>query len=367
MRTQRSIAAYALLFALSVSSLLALSSAALAMQPPSPFEVRRDGNSYHAESQSSASVYSGTLKFVVESAAAELTAAGGGEILFLSGDFDLGSDWFELDGVNDVTFAGQGIDITYLHNFTSAATDTEPFDFVRSDRITIRDMTISAGGSERSTSDVIDFDGGDDNLIERVKITGSRGRGIIFDGKDLPAVTGGTADRNIVRDCIVSGVPRDGIQLLASNSNLIENCLITDAGRDGIRVHKAAADAGQPNKPSNDNVIRNNTVVNSGTNGIRVNSGNRNRLTANTVRNSSDDAGGQDGIRVASESGIACNDNIVEFNTATDDQPLKTQAYGLHITSANCWRTVVEGNSPGTCWGNSTTTAATQLLYRAAI
>ena len=217
------------------------------------FDVARAGSIYTAVSQ--AASYSGTLKSVVESALEDLKLSGGGNVFFPAGDFDLGSEHFEINGVTDVTFAGQGMGVTTIRNFTNEEADTEPFDVVRSDRLTIRDLTVSAGGSDRTTSDALDFDGGDGILIERVEVTDSRGCGIIFDGKDPVSATGGTADRNVVRDCVVSGVPRDGIQLLAANNNTIENCQISNTGREGIRVHKGGSSAGQPNKPSNDNLI----------------------------------------------------------------------------------------------------------------
>src|SRR5688572_15056232 len=140
--------------------------------PPSsdPFIIRRDGNTYYAESQTTTSAYSGSLKFVVENAASELNAHGGGTITFQSGDFDLGAEWFEFYDLTGITFAGQGIDITILRNNASASTDTEPFDFTNGDFITIRDLTVTAGGPLRSTSDALDFDAGDNNLVERVKV-----------------------------------------------------------------------------------------------------------------------------------------------------------------------------------------------------
>ena len=309
--------------------------------PALTFDVRRNGSVYEAVSQTTPSSYMGTLKFVVESALDELRSAGGGGILFAAGDFDLGSDHFEIDDVNDVTFAGQGIGVTTIRNFTNVSADTEPFDATRSDRLTIRDLTVSAGGSDRNTSDALDFDGGDDILIERVEVTDSRGRGIIFDGKDDPAVTGGTADRNVVRDCIVTNVPRDGIQLLAANNNTIENCHISNTGAEGIRVHLSSSSAAQPNKPSNDNVITGNLIENVAGNGITVTSGNRNLITGNTVLNN-----GTDGVRVStSTSSLNCDDNVVEFNAAHGNR------YGLNIASSNCNRTVVQDNDFS---GNST-------------
>src|SRR5215207_10703208 len=149
---------------------------------PDPFVVRREGNTYYAESQTTTSSYSGSLKSVVESAAYELNTHGGGTIPFQAGDFDLGSEWFEFYDLKGITFQGQGIDVTVLRNNASASTDTEPFDFTNGDFITIRDMTVNAGGPLRSTSDALDFDAGDYNLVQRVKVTGSRGRGIVFDG-----------------------------------------------------------------------------------------------------------------------------------------------------------------------------------------
>ena len=308
------------------------------------FTVRRAGSTYTAESGTT--TYSGTLKSVVQSAANELTRLGGGTVGFGAGDYDLGADNFEFYDVTDVAFIGQGIDVTSLRNSSDAAKDTEPFDCTRCDRLTIRNMTVSAGGSLRSTSDALDFDGGDDILIDSVKVTEARGRGIVFDGKGNPAAGLGTADRNVVRNCVImGGVPSDGISLLASNNNRVENCQITDVGGTGIYATKASATTDQPNKPSNDNVISGNRIENAGRNGIAVNSGNRNLITGNTVLNSSDNTAGLDGIRLSSTDGVACNDNRVESNTATDNQTPKTQRYGLHISSANCNRTVVGSNT----------------------
>ena len=311
--------------------------ASQAMVSPSPFEVRRDGNIYHAESQTTSSTYSGDLKDVVESATTELMSHGGGVIRFLAGDFDLGPDWFEFTEITDVTFEGQGMDVTIISNNASASTDTEPFDMTRSDRITVRDMTVHADGPPRNTSDALDFDGGDDVVIERVKVTGARGRGIIFDGKD----SGQTATNNIIRDCIVTGVPADGIQLLASSNNLIENCTISNVGGMGIRVTKSSTSADQPNKKSNDNTISNNFIEFSGSHGIGVRASDRNIITGNTVLNAQN---GNSGILISEANNIDCDDNIVQFNTATDNQPVPTQEFGLNIAHSGCHRTVVIDN-----------------------
>ncbi|HZA26992.1 MAG TPA: hypothetical protein VE915_05000, partial [Actinomycetota bacterium] len=97
----------------------------------------------------------GTLKQVMESAARELNAAGGGTMTFASGIFDLGSDKFIGTNLANIAFQGQGVDVTVLQNVSSASTDTEPFAMRDSNRITIQDMTVIAGGPFKSSSDAI--------------------------------------------------------------------------------------------------------------------------------------------------------------------------------------------------------------------
>src|SRR3990172_3120968 len=126
---------------------------------PSHYVVTRTGpTTYRAVEQTLGTTYAGTLKTVVESAVADLDAAGGGLVTFQGGEFDLGSDHFRLRGVDNVTFQGQGIDVTVLRNNSSASSDTEVFDMGRSNRVQIRNLTVFAGGPFRSTSDGIDCD-----------------------------------------------------------------------------------------------------------------------------------------------------------------------------------------------------------------
>jgi parallel beta-helix repeat protein len=346
---------------LSLSACNQRPAASLELQVTLTFSVYRDGTStvYHADSLTSSSTYTGSLKFVVQSAASEISAVDGGTIRFQAGDFDLGSDWFELDYITDIVFEGQGIDVTTIRNNTDAATDTEPFDCTGCDRLIIRDLTVSAGGPFRSSSDALDFDGGDDIKIERVKVTSSRGRGIVFDGKGPGNIS--TADRNVIRDCIITGVPSHGIELLASGFNLVENCTITDVAGIGILINKASSTAVQPNKQSNDNTLISNEVINSGRDGIRINSSSRNIIKSNVVLNSSDDVVSRDGIRLDASDSILCDDNKIELNTASDNQTPKTQTYGLKIASASCNRTVVgtndfAGNRVGSIFNGGTGT-----------
>jgi parallel beta-helix repeat protein len=310
----------------------------------SPFVVHRVGNTYHAISQTTAKVYSGTLKFAVESAVNDLNQTGGGRVSFTAGVFDLGSDRFEPKDIEDITFEGQGMNSTVIQNSSSAPTDTEPFDMVRASRIIIRDMTVTAGGPLRSTSDAIDFDGGIEVLIERVKIAGSRGRGIVFDGKDADGATPRAADWNTIRGCVIDGIPSDGIELLASGQNRIEGCTITNVGGHGIQITKSSPQADQPNKKANANVVIGNVIDQAGQDGLNVTSGDRNVIEGNTITNSSDDVSGRDGIRITSGDSVTCDDNVVMNNRATDTQAVKTQKYGLNIASPNCHGTVVVNN-----------------------
>jgi parallel beta-helix repeat protein len=344
-------------FVLAVALLLAAPAGRFATKPafasdsPSHYVVSRSGSTYRAES--SAKTFTGSLKTVVESAVADLNVMGGGTVEFTAGDFDLGSDWFRLVEISNITFAGQGMGATTIRNYTTIAKDTEPFNFGGAYFVTIRDLTVSAGGTARNTSDAIDFDKGNDSTVERVHVTTARGKGIIFDGKNKTGTVNWTSLRNTVRDCVVEGTNGDGIQFLASSQNRVEGCYVHDVGKDGIRVTKSETNAPQPNKKANNNVVIGNTIDNAGQNGIEVNSSDGNEVTGNTVTNSSDDTTGMDGIRMSSQDSITCNDNRVESNVATDNQAVKTQAYGLKINSSLCNRTFVgtnnfAGNKTGT-------------------
>jgi parallel beta-helix repeat protein len=313
---------------------------AWATHSPTHFSVRQEGSNYVAQSQTK--TYTGGLKTVVESAVYnDLKPAGGGTVTFQAGVFDLGTTYFRLEEVSDITFEGQGMDVTTIQNYTTESHDTEPFNFKGATRVTIRDLTVMAGGNPRTTSDAIDFDKGNDSLVQRVKITYSRGKGIIFDGKDA----GWTSQGNTVLDCDISGTNNDGIQFLASSNNRVEGCFIHDTVKDGIEATKSQSNAPQPHKKSNDNVIIGNIIDNAGQNGVRIHSSDRNQITGNQITNSSDDTANQDGIRIICDESITGDDNRVEGNTATDNQATKTQAYGLNIANSICNRTFVGTNN----------------------
>ena len=88
-------------------------------------------------------------------------------------------------------------------------------------------------------------------------------------------------------------------------------------------------------------MIRNNIIDQAGLDGINVNSGDRNQITGNTVTNSSDNTTSRDGIRIGVSDSQTSDDNVVQYNVATDNQTTKTQRYGLNIASSLCNRTVV--------------------------
>ena len=302
-----------------------------------PFVVSPASTGYRAENAGTGAVYTGSLKSVVERAVDDLELFGGGTVQFTAGDFNLGSDWFEFYDVTDVEFVGAGMGATILRNVSSAATDTEPFDFQGAFGVQVRDMTVSAGGPLRTTSDALDFDQGNDVLVENVEVVKSRGRGIVFDGKNDNWQSAG----NRIVGCVITGVPSDGIELLASTDNLVEGCTITNTGGHGIQLAKSSLSADQPNKLPSRNTIRANTVDQAGQDGINVNGGNANLFVGNEITNSSDDTTSRDGIRIGSGDGAACNDNQVRGNIATDNQATKTQRYGLYIATSLCNRTVV--------------------------
>ena len=313
-----------------------------AVEPPPPpsteFTISPvSGGPYQAVSATA--TYTGTLKAVGEQAVADLKVAGGGTVNFTAGRFDFGAEYFKFYDLVDIAFVGAGMGATEIVNNSSSAADTEPFNFTGTTRVTIRDLTIIAGGAARTTSDAIDFDRGNNSLVENVAITGSRARGIVFDGKDATA----NANGNTVRGCVISGIPGTGIELLAASNNTITGCSITGVGNYGIHVKAASPTSDQPNKKSSGNTLSGNTIDESGRDGIFVDNSDRNTITGNTVTNSSDNVSGRDGIRIGTSgtAGLTCDDNVVTSNTATDNQATKTQSYGLNIASSLCSRTVV--------------------------
>jgi parallel beta-helix repeat protein len=279
---------------------------------------------------------------VGETAVQKLNAARGGTVRFTAGTFDFGRDYFLFGKtLRNITFAGAGRTATLIKNKTNKAADTEPFNFHGTQNVTIRDLTVSAGGSPRTTSDAIDFDKGNHSRVINVGIIASRARGIVFDGKDHKY----TADYNEVTNCVISGIRTDGVDFLASNHNKITGCRISNVGGTGIGAIKASATADQKNKKSSYNVIRGNRIDQAGRDGILINGGGHNRVEKNWVTNSSDEVDHRDGIRIQAIAGVTAIGNVVRDNVAIDNQTEPTQRFGLNISSPQCKRTVVRGNN----------------------
>lgn len=116
-----------------------------------------------------------------------------------------------------LAFSGSGMKNTIISSRTnwSGTVDVEPFSFTNCQYVTIRDMTIEACGSYKSTTDAIDFDQGSNCLVERVRVTRSRARAIVVDGGD----NGKNATNNTLRDCIIQGRPdKPGLTLSSGGS-----------------------------------------------------------------------------------------------------------------------------------------------------
>jgi hypothetical protein len=304
------------------------------------FTITKVGGSYRAAKGKT--TYKGSLKFVGEAAVRTLNAAGGGTVRFTAGTFNFGPDYFLFgDPLHNITFAGAGRTATLIKNKTNKAADTEPFNFHGTQKVTIRDLTVSAGGSPRTTSDAIDFDKGNHSRVINVGIIASRARGIVFDGKDHNY----TADYNEVRNCVISGIRTDGVDFLGSNHNKVTGCRISNVGGTGIGAMHASGTADQKHKKSSYNVIRGNLIDQAGRDGILVKGGDHNRVEKNWVTNSSDDADRRDGIRILALDSVTAIGNVVTDNVSADNQTEPTQRFGLNISSPQCKRTVVSGNS----------------------
>jgi parallel beta-helix repeat protein len=304
------------------------------------FTVSKVGRSYRAVKGKT--TYKGSLKYVGEAAVRNLNAAGGGTVKFTAGTFNLGSEYFLFgQQLRNITFAGAGRTATLIKNKTNEAADTEPFNFHGTQKVTIRDLTVSAGGSPRTTSDAIDFDKGNHSRVINVGIIASRARGIVFDGKDHNY----TADYNEVRNCVIRGIQTDGVDFLASNHNKVTGCRINNVGGTGIGAMHASGTAAQKHKKSSHNLIRGNLIDQAGRDGILINGGDKNRIEKNWVINSSDDFDRRDGIRILALNGVTAIGNVVTDNVVADNRPEPAQRFGLNISSPQCKRTVVEGNS----------------------
>lgn len=322
---------------------------------PAIYHIRNNGGTYEAwQDEEASATYSGTaLVANVLDAIDTANASGRFAVFFGPGDFDMAADNWTIASKSDILIAGSGIGVTHVFN-SSGAGDSEPFSMTAVDRMTIRDMDITAGGAANSTSDAIDFDNGDFNLVERVRILASRGSGIVFDGKD----GGAQAIGNTIRDCVVTGTQNTsaghGVKLLAADYTVIDGLYVHDTAGDGIQVAKSSSGSGRPNTPSNHTVIKNLRAVNCGRNGVRVLSSNYTKIVAPLILNSGDDVTA-DGFRIETADSIQADYNQVIGGVIGDDQTgVETQRYGANVqpqTPANSIGTRIEGV---TFFGNTT-------------
>jgi parallel beta-helix repeat protein len=117
-----------------------------------------------------------------------------------------GQDHLQFTKCSGLEFSGSdmyGTILSNLSNYTGASYDTEPMSFTNCDFVTIRNMTVESCGCYNGSTDCIDLDQGRYCLIDRVRVTRSRARAIIFDGGDFGKWSG----RNVVRNCLIQGCP----------------------------------------------------------------------------------------------------------------------------------------------------------------
>jgi parallel beta-helix repeat protein len=113
---------------------------------------------------------------------------------------------------------GAGMRSTIISNRTNwtGSGDTEPLSFINCQYVTIRDLTVECCGVFDSTTDAIDLDQGSYCLVERVRVSRSRSRAIIFDGGDA----GKNATGNVIRQCFIQGRPDKPNLTLVSGGTL---------------------------------------------------------------------------------------------------------------------------------------------------
>jgi len=304
--------------------------------------IRNNGGTYEAwKDNESAATYSGT-DLVVDVLDAIEAAHGTGNysVLFGVGTFDMGTGNWTLNGDDDILIAGMGIGITLIQNSSTAAADTEPFSFTNCDRITIRDLDVSAGGTARSTSDAIDFDDSDESLVEHVRVLLSRGRGIIFDGKDA----GAQALRNTIKGCVITGCDLAGLELLAADDTVVEGNFIHGNGEVGIKLNRKTSATVQNCEGT---IISGNIIENNDEAGIEILECEHTTIKGNIIRNNGQTAGTDDGILIDdfATAGLETDDIVIVGNLIYDDQGSPTQDRGINVLDAAVTGVVIDGNT----------------------
>jgi Right handed beta helix region len=276
----------------------------------------------------------GTNDAVEVLAAVNALPASGGIILFSSGHFNYGTGFLKVVHRHNITYQGAGMDITFIANNTDAAADTEPFNFEDVDGSIVSDLTVSAGGAPRTTSDALDFDNSSNCRVERVKVTLSRARGIIFDGKTSNGDPTWESLGNVIQDCIVTGCPGAGIELLVTGDPgagssggpgcQVINCQSFGNGNAGVKINRQSSTGRQ----GKNNTISGGSYHHNGTQGVVIQEGLNNIVTGVTCYDN-----GSDGIRIETFDGesLQANGNQIIGCTCFDDQATKTQPYGVWL------------------------------------
>lgn len=315
------------------------------------YYIRNNAGTYEAwQDNETAATYSGTT--LVTDVLNPIEAAnptGGFVVLFGAGTFDMGNvnpSWnWTLTDVDDIMIAGAGMGTTVIQNDGGAnANDTEPFSFTRANRVTIQDLTINALGSDRQSSDGLDFDNGNDNLVRRVHILAARGDGITIDGKDNLA----EAVNNTIDSCIIGGtgssIGFSGIQLLVTDRCRVINSHISLCGEAGIKINRQVS----ANRYSERNIISNNVIETNNEAGIEILECRDNIVSHNVIRNNGQTAGTDDGVLIDDfgNAGLECERNVIANNVFQDTQsPSETQDTGVRVADASSTDNLIIGNT----------------------
>lgn len=308
--------------------------------------IRRNGTTYEAYRTPGEIIESGSDLVADVLEALESSHPNGGIAIKFgvapaSAPFDMGTDWWTLNGMHDVTIVGQGMGLTHIVNDVSTAFDSEPFSFTDCDRVTLKDFTVSAKGDARTTSDGLDLDNSDDSLIQRVRILEARGSGIAIDGKDV----GAEAVGNIIRDCVITGTGQEGIHLFCAEDSRVVGNHIYGVGEVGVKLNRNAGTS----KGSHRNVVSLNVIDSCDEAGMEILDGTHNLVTQNIIRNNGQGgSGSDDGVRIDYVS-LTSEKNSIIGNAIYDDQGTPTQDRGVSIPDAATDDTLVVGNQ---FWGN---------------
>jgi parallel beta-helix repeat protein len=144
----------------------------------------------------------------------------------------------------------------------------------------------------------------------------------------------------VLPGCYITGCPRSGIKFLAVDHTVIKDCRIGGNAEQRIIIDKTSAVAGQANKSSEYNTVTDCQIYENGAYGIHLRFSNFNKSNNITLRSSSRLTSSVDGLLITTGDAKSATGNVVTGCVCTDDQPGKTQSYGIRITQNS--RSVVD-------------------------